>query len=96
MTIEPRHAFLPIALYGSLDADRRHAKGTRDLRLGGISINAELSRDHAKSRNIVLGMNKHWHIPIEVAHLAIALFKSQLRVDVFHAIGEKRQLHLGH
>jgi hypothetical protein len=94
--IKSRHAFLPIALYGSLDADQRHTKGTRYLRLGGVSINTELSRDHAKSRNIVLGMDKYRHIPIEVGHLAIAFLKSQLCVDVFHAIREKWELHLWH
>ena len=94
--IKPRHALLPVALHGPLDTDQRHAKGTRYLRLGGVSINTKLSGNHAKGRNIILGMNKYRHASIEVSHLAIAFLKSQLSVDVLHAIRKKRQLHLWH
>jgi hypothetical protein len=75
LLIKPRHALLPIALHGPLDADESHTKGPCYLRLRGVAIDAKLCGDHVKGRNIILVVNKDRHASIEVGHLSIALFK---------------------
>jgi len=96
LLIKPRHPFVPIEFHGSFDADQRDSKGPGNLRLLSVAVDAKLSRDHAKGRNILFGMDKYRHVPVEVDYLAIPFFKSQFRRDVLDSIREKGQLHLRH
>jgi hypothetical protein len=96
LLIKSRDPFLPIELNGPFDADERDAKGARNIRLFGVSIDAKLRGDHAKGRNIILGVNEYRHVPVEIGDLTIPFFKGQFRGDVLHTIREQGQLHLRH
>ena len=96
LLVKPRYPFLPIELDGPIDADQRDSKGAGNIRLFGVAIEAKLRGDHAKGRNIPLGVDKYRHVPVEVHHLAILFFKGQFRGDVLHAIRKKGQVHLRH
>jgi len=77
LLIESRYPFLPIKLDGPFDTDERDAKGAGNIRLFGVSIDAKLRGDHAKGRNIILGVNEYRHVPVEIGYLAIPFFKGQ-------------------
>ena len=75
--IKPRNPFLPIELDGPFDADERDAKGAGDIRLFSVAVDAKLRRDHAKSLNILFGVDKDRHVPVEVGHSAVLFFNGQ-------------------
>jgi len=57
------------------DQAERDAETRRSLiRLFGVAIDAKLRGNHAKGLNILLGVDKYRHVPIEVGYLAILFF----------------------
>jgi hypothetical protein len=75
LRIKPLYSFLPIQFHRPFDADRRDSKGAGNIRLLGVAIEAKLSGNHAKGRNIFFGVDKYRHVPVKVGHLAIFFFK---------------------
>src|SRR5277367_2747996 len=57
---------------------------------------SQLARDHTKGRDVVLGMDKHRHVAVEIRDLAVPPFKGQFVGDVGYASGKQRQMTLRH
>jgi hypothetical protein len=94
--IKPGRPLLSIQLHGTLHADARHPKGPHDVGLLGIAVHAELTGDHPEGRLVILLMNEHRHVPVEIRHPPVLLHKGQLRGDVGDTLREERQLALWH
>ncbi len=94
--IKPFRALVSITLHSAFDTDCGYPDGAHNLHLFGVAVDTKLGRDEAKSSHIVLGVDKHRHVPVEVGHLTVFSLKGQFPVNVLHPVGEKRQVHLRH
>jgi hypothetical protein len=56
-----------IKLHRALDADRGDPESPDDVALPRMSMGAKLTRYHAKVGDVVLGMNKHRNLAVEVS-----------------------------
>jgi len=95
-SVKSFRALLPIGLHRPLHADGRHPEGADDVALLDVTAGAELTGDHAKRCDVVLGMAEHRHVPVEVRDLTILLHEGQLVRDVGYPIGKYGQLKLRH
>ena len=78
-----------------LHADRGDPESPDDVALLRIPTFTKLARDHAKGRDVVLRMDKHRHVAVEVRDLAVRPpFKRQFVGDVGYASGKHRQMTL--
>ena len=94
--IKALRAPFSIKLHRTLHADRGDPESPDDVALLRIPTFTKLARDHAKGRDVVLRMDKHRHVAVEVRDLAVPPFKGQFVGDVGYASGKHRQMTLRH
>jgi len=94
--IEALRAPFPIELDRALDADRRHPEGPDDVALPRMSVGAKLTRYHPKGGDVVLGMDEHRDLTVEIRDLAVSPFKRQFVGDGRDPGGKHRQMKLRH
>jgi hypothetical protein len=94
--IKALRAPFSIKLHRALHADRGDTEGPDDVALLRMPIYTKLARYHAKGRDVILGMNKHCNLAIEVRNLTLSPFKRQFVGDGGNASGKHRQMKLRH
>ena len=94
--IKALRALFPIELDRALDADRGDPESPDDVALLRMPVGAKLARDHAKGGDVVLGMDKHRNLAVEVGDLAVSPFKRQFVGDGGDAGRKHRQMKLRH
>src|SRR5271156_1710549 len=94
--IKALRAPFSIKLHRTLHADRGDPESPDDVALLRIPTFTKLARDHAKGRDVVLRMDKHRHVAVEVRDLAVPPFKGQFVGDVGYPSGKHRQMTLRH
>jgi len=94
--IKALRAPFPIEFDRALDADRGDPESPDDVALPRMSMGAKLTRYHAKGGDVVLGVDKHRNLAVEVRDLAVSPFKRQFVGDRRDAGGKHRQMKLRH